>query len=66
MKKGDDWAKLSKCLSYWELCYIEQALESFSPPFLTDYDKQKVQDLKETVLAARGWSHYLSKMERHT
>ena len=64
MRKGADWVRLSRCLSYWELCYIEKALETFDPPYLTDYDKKSAQDLKEMVSAARGWQHHFLKTDR--
>ena len=64
MEKMSDWTKLSKCLSYWELCCIEQALNNFFPSYLTDYDKEKFEKLKDTVASARGWQHHLNKTER--
>lgn len=64
MKKGDEWVKLSQCLTLWELCYIEDALNGYSPHDLSEFEKENLKDLKETISAARGWRKNMGKCDR--
>lgn len=62
-----DYHKLTKTLSYWELCYIEDALNEYfaNHPVQDDLTtKEKVIDLIQTVRYARGWFHQFNKTDR--
>ena len=65
MKKGDEWVKLSKCLTLWELCYIEDILNGNPPCNLSEFEKENLKDLKETIVAARRWRQHTSKTDYH-
>ena len=64
MKKGDEWVKLSQCLTLWELCYIEDALNGYSPYDLSEFEKENLKDLKEMISAARGLKCHVNKTDR--
>ena len=64
MKKGADWISVSQCLNYWELCCIEDALNAYAPPDLTEYEKEALKDLRDLVETARGWRHHMGKTDR--
>ena len=59
---NDKSIKLSKVLSYAELCMIEAALAKHEPK--TEHGEEVLADLRNTVTAARGWAHHLGKAER--
>ena len=64
MKKGVDWIWVSQCFNYFELCHIENALNAYAPPDLTEYEQEAVQNLKELIVAARGWRKNMGKCDR--
>lgn len=60
----EKYNRIAKAFSYWELCYLEDALANYSPKSDTNKEKEKVRELTENIRAARGWVHQFSKVER--
>lgn len=58
----EKYLKISETFDYWELRYIELALEAFRPDYAIN--EAKAQELKENITAARGWVHHLGKTDR--
>lgn len=61
MRKGADWIRLSECLTYRELVFIERALAVYALFDLKKCEQNFIQDLMELIAAARGWLHRVNK-----
>lgn len=59
-----DYYKLAKTLSYWDLCYIEDALNEYHTNHPDLAAKEKVENLIQIVRDARGWVHLYNKTDR--
>lgn len=57
------YLNIANIFSYAELCHLEQALEEFRPNY--PINEQMVRELKENIIAARGWIHHLNKCDRN-
>mgnify|MGYP005810100119 CR=1 FL=1 len=57
------YERLSHCIPYAYLCLLEEILNEAEQP-CEERERQMLQELKEVVQYARGWSHHHSKTDR--
>lgn len=57
------YAKLAKILSEGELILLEDAIQKYTPPKLTDKRQDMWDDLQSDIIKARRWAHQLGKTE---
>lgn len=58
------YEQLSHCISYAHLCLLEEILNDAELP-CEERERQMLQELKDAVMYARGWSHHNHKTDRN-